>query len=181
MMILIVLFCNCSLVRCEHTEKEKLQKQCFDCAYTNGGDNMLCAPNAHEPEVDPNSDRLKCCKLGAQDATCYNAYSRYQCTETFKSAPQKFWSKCPRIEEEVCGDAKELLTENKHKKFKSDKWIGHNVCRYKIGNKLFTYQEPSLFYAGSNLLLKILKKGANVTIHVSNGTKVHEGKLLKED
>ena len=37
-------------------------------------------------------------------------------------------------------------------------------------------------YAGSsNLLLKIIKKGPNVTIHVGNGTKVYESKLLSED
>ena len=44
-----------------------------------------------------------------------------------------------------------------------------------------TYKKPSLIYAGSNLLLKILKKGANVTIHISNGTKAHEAALLSED
>ena len=59
MMILVLLFS--SLVRCDHMEEQKLLKYCFDCAYTNGGDNMLCA---HGTEFDPDSDRLKCCKPG---------------------------------------------------------------------------------------------------------------------
>ena len=81
----------------------------------------------------------------------------------------------------MCGDVEDLFTENKHEKFKYDKLSGHNVCHYKVGNKLLTYKKPSIIYAGSNLLLKILNKGPNVTIHVSNGTKVYAAELLKED